>query len=84
MYPKGSIERAWAERKRRFISKDVVKEAKYIWDESAEEAEGPRNDILLHGLVPFRFITGARDLCSAVGTPWENRLIVESLYRMSK
>ena len=85
-YPEGMIERAWTERRSRVEANGESKgpEVLQVWDESIEEADGPRNDILLHGPIPYRFITGARQLSTAAGTPWENKLTVESLYHISK
>ncbi|KAI9708115.1 MAG: hypothetical protein M1820_004319 [Bogoriella megaspora] len=79
MYPEGAMKKAWDERRAR-----VEASGKKEGDESEEEASGPRNGTLLHGPFAYRFIVGARKLSDAAGTPWENKLTVESLYRVSK
>ena len=85
-FPKGALDRAWQERRERARkgAKGSSTELIQVWDESAEQAEGPRGDILLHGTVPYEFSTGAKKLSDAAGTPWDNRLKLESLYRITK
>ena len=92
-WPEGALERAWVERKERVgtsvagkLDADVKAARSYlqVWDESAEQAKGPRGEILLHGPTPYDFIAGAKELSEKAETPWANKLSVESLYRIAK
>ena len=80
-----SLEMAWEARKEKCLSTSK-QENEYIqpWDESEEEADGDRNSVLLHGPIPFEFRTGAKKLSDEAGTPWQNKLSLQSLYYISR
>ena len=83
-YSDGAIAKAWEERKAYVQSQGEPVRLLQVWDESEEQAEGPRGDILLHGPTPYSFIVGAREMSDTKGTPWENRISLESLYCIAK
>jgi predicted acyl esterase len=83
-WPAGMMDRVYAERKR--LTENPSRELEYIqaWDTSDAEAAGERGDILLHGDIPWKFAHGARELSDKAGTPWENRISLQSLYHIAK
>ncbi|KAG8533621.1 uncharacterized protein KY384_001361 [Bacidia gigantensis] len=85
LYPPGLIEKTWLERAAQSAG-TKTEETTYIqpWDRSSEECEGPRNEILIHGPQAFSFIKEAERRSRAEGTPWENKLTLESLYKISR
>jgi len=83
-WPVGIMERVYAERERLSKEPDTKPEYLQAWDSSDAEAEGERGDILIHGPIPWKFANGARQLSSKAGTPWENRLALQSLYHIAK
>jgi fermentation-respiration switch protein FrsA (DUF1100 family) len=84
-FPAELTEKLWEERKEASAAGRAWKPTYVkVWDESLEEAQGPRNDILLHSPAAFEFYAGAKQRSDAAGTPWENRLRLDSLYRIAK
>ncbi|KAH8649858.1 Alpha/Beta hydrolase protein [Xylariales sp. PMI_506] len=86
-WPAGIMERVHAERER--LTRDDLggAEPEYVqaWDASdAEAAAEERGDTIIHGQVPWSFARGARQLSDEAGTPWENRLALQSLYHIAK
>jgi predicted acyl esterase len=82
-WPAGIMERVYAEREQ--LTKKPGKEQEYVqaWDNSETESKGERGDIILHGSVPWSFSKEARQLSDRAGTPWENRITLQSLYQIS-
>jgi predicted acyl esterase len=83
-WPAGIMNRVYAERERLTKDPNGTREYVQVWNNSDTEAAGERGDILLHGEVPWHFASGARQLSDKAGTPWENRLALQSLYHIAK
>jgi uncharacterized protein len=83
-WPEGLLERAWEERRAVVTGKTSASDLEYIqvWDNTEQEAKGERNGILLHGDMPWTFISQARPRSEKAGTPWENRLSLRSLIKL--
>jgi hypothetical protein len=84
-YPPGLMDDIRAERKK--LCSDPSAQPSYvpIWDNSEEEAaKEERGKVVLHGLRPYKFISEAKELSDAAGTPWENRISLQSLYDIVK
>ncbi|KAF2098965.1 alpha/beta-hydrolase [Rhizodiscina lignyota] len=84
-FPDGMMDRVWAERARRDLDPSARPEYVTVWDNSEEEANAPeRGQTLLHAPAAFKFISGAKALSDAAGTPWENKLLLQSFYSIAK
>jgi uncharacterized protein len=83
-WPARTMDRVYAEREKLIEKPDAALEYVQVWDNSEEEAVGDRGNILIHGQVPWEFAHGARQLSDEAGTPWENRLSLQSLYHIAK
>lgn len=83
-WPVGIMDRVYSERERLIENPDSTREYVQVWNNSDKEAMGERGSILLHGEVPWNFASGARQLSDKAGTPWENRLALQSLYHIAK
>jgi uncharacterized protein len=84
-FPDGLLERAWEERRQRCKQHDLP--VRYIkpWDDTINEARASvRNDILLHGELPYEFNKGAVELSRAAGTPWTNEMTLQSLHFIAR
>ena len=81
----GSLRTAWEERKARCLESNASpKQYIQVWDQSQEQAGGNRNSTLIHGTVPYDLLMGAKKLSDAAGTPWQNKLSLQSLYSISR
>lgn len=83
-YPRRIIERVWAEREARLLGKQDGETYLSVWDGSKEDALGDRGQTLLHGEVAYDFISGAKAMSDAAGTPWENKKTLQSFYHIAK
>jgi hypothetical protein len=84
-FPPGALAKAWDYRKSKLMAPASAEKAYIqIWDNSEEEANGERGSILLHGPVPYKFISGARKLSDAAGTLWMNRMTAQSLHYIAR
>lgn len=73
------LERAWLSRERRTVGE--IEEPEYIrfWPDSLDEAKNPIADTVLHGEGVWNFLTEALAVSNAAGTPWVNKLSIQSL-----
>jgi hypothetical protein len=80
--PEGMLEAAKAEEEahKKAYDPDPEKMVKYtkIWDESFEEAQGPRGNIFAHGEGVFALLETARELSSNAGNSWMNKVTLRS------
>lgn len=78
-WPAGLLSKAYEER--RWLCKDATTPCKYVqvWDSTLEAANGERGETLIHGAGPFNFISRGVEASKAAETPWQNRLILQSL-----
>ena len=83
-YPSGMFQQVWKDRESRIAEKRAEETYIQVWDKSTDEADGQRNQILLHGGVAYQFISGAEKRSKAVNTPWENKITLQSLYHIGK
>lgn len=84
-YPHGIMEKVRKERE--MLCADLLAKPSYVqvWDNSEEEAtKNQRGDVLLHGPSAYKFISRAKDLSDAAGTPWQNQIALQSLYDIAK
>lgn len=85
-FPPKLLERAWDERRAIVNGERSPQDLEYVqpWDNSEQEAEGPRGNIILHGAAPYGFIRDAKASSDKAGTPHENRLTLQSIYDITK
>jgi uncharacterized protein len=83
-YPSGVMERVWAEREARLLERQDGETYVSVWDDSKEKALGDRGQTFLHGEVAYDFISGAKRRSDAAGTPWENKMSLQSFYHIAK
>lgn len=84
-YPPGAMDRVWDERRRLVLDPSATPGSVQVWDNSAEQAaSSERGEIILHAPGAFKFIDGAKALSDAAGTPWENKMTVQSMHFLSK
>jgi uncharacterized protein len=83
-YPPGVLRRVWEDRESRIAQRRTEDIYVQVWDNSAEEAKGDRNQVLLHGDVAYQFINGAEKRSTAAKTPWENKMTLQSFYHIAK
>lgn len=84
-YPEGMMERVWAERRQLTANLSAKPEYVQVWDNSESEAAlSDRGQILLLAPTAYKFIKDAKALSDAAGTPWENKMSLQSFYAISK
>lgn len=83
-YPPGILERFWSEREARLLGKQDEETCVPVWDGLKEDSLGERGQTLLHGEVAYDFISGAKARSDAAGTPWENKMTLDSFYHIAK
>lgn len=91
-FPPGGLEEAWKDRQEQALS--PARKPIYIpvWDDSLEQAQatieaGLSKDgrrVWLHGEEPYAFISGGIARSKKAGTSWENKITLQSLYKISK
>jgi uncharacterized protein len=85
-WPEGLLEKAWEERRAVVTGKKLASDLEYVkvWDDTEAEAKGERNGILLHGDLPWTFISQAIPRSKEAGTPWDNRMSLRSLINLRR
>lgn len=84
-FPGGMMDRVWTERRRLVTNTTTNREYVQVWDDSAEDAAlAERGQTLLHAPAAYEFISGAVELSNKAGTPWDNRILLQSLYSIAK
>lgn len=78
-WPEGLLQKALDERSA--IDADPKTERSFVkvWDDSPEDAAGPRHQTLIHGDQPYGFIRGAVERSNMAGRPWSNEMRLLSL-----
>jgi uncharacterized protein len=84
-FPTGLIHRAWGDREAQVHSGDPRPSYVKLWPDSLASARGEDGEpTFLTGEVVWNFISGAVKRSQAAGTPWENKLTLQSFYRLSR
>lgn len=84
-FPPGTLDRAWAERVAK--ARGEINEPLYeqVWPTDREHAISMAEPkVFLAGEVPYNFITGGVERSSAAGTPWENKMTLQSFYHIAR
>jgi pimeloyl-ACP methyl ester carboxylesterase len=84
-FPAGMMERVWKDRAAQTKSNDPKPAYVQLWPDSIENARGQSGErTFLTGEVPFKFISDAVKLSEAAGTPWENKITLQSFHHLAK
>lgn len=89
-FPTGLLEEAWMDREQHTTTANSRRTYIPVWDDTLEQARSPAGisaqgrPAWLHGEGLYEFITGGITRSRAAGTPWENRLTLQSLYHISR
>jgi uncharacterized protein len=83
-FPEGILDRAW--RAREAVARSEVAGPSYVevWPTSSENARGAGPQPFLAGEVPYNFIMGGLERSNAAGTPWENKMTLQSFYHLAR
>lgn len=91
-FPAGGLEEAWKAREEQ--ARNPKKQQTYIpvWDDSLDQAKSTGEaasskdgrTVWLHGEEPYSFISGGIARSNKAGTSWENKITLQSLYKISK
>ena len=88
--PQGYLEEARREREEHVTVAHHKSTHIPVWDDSMEQAcsgdseDGAGRRPWLHGEGLYGFISGGIDRSRAAGTPWENKITLQSLYQISR
>jgi uncharacterized protein len=84
-FPPGLLHKVWADREKQTSSGDPEPTYVMLWPESLANARGEEGEpTFLTGEVVWNFISGAIKRSQAAGTPWENKLTLQSFYHLSR
>jgi hypothetical protein len=84
-FPGGMLTRTWEARAKATASGRPEPEYVRLWPHSAENAAGRADErTFLTGEAAWEFISGALERSNAAGTPWENKLTLQSFYYLSR
>lgn len=84
-FPNGLLQRALDERATLARDPDARPEYLRVWDDSAgKSAQSESGNLFFHGQQVTRFIDGAKALSEKAGTPWQNRLSLQSFYYLAR
>lgn len=83
-FPPGTLDRAWRDREAKTAAKDMSPTYVQVWPDSIENARGAGKQPFLAGEVPYNFIMGGLERSKAAGTPWENRMTLQSFYHIAR
>lgn len=84
-FPPGILDRAW--RDREAAAADPRRETAYVklWPDSLANARGEEGErTFLAGEDPWNFISGGLERSGAAGTPWENKITLQSFYHIAR
>src|ERR1700743_1126994 len=80
-FPAGRLDGVWKDRAAQTRSNDPKPVYVQLWPHSLENARGQSGErTFLTGEVPFKFISDAVKLSEAAGTPWENKITLQSFH----
>lgn len=91
-FPVGGLKEAWKDREAQCRNPKPSQTYIPVWDDSLEQANSAGEAALskdgrivwLHGEEPYKFISGGIKRSNNAGTPWENKITLQSLYKISK
>jgi fermentation-respiration switch protein FrsA (DUF1100 family) len=83
-YPPGRLDWVRADREANHAERGTQTTFVPVWNDSVEQASGDRDQTVLHGSSTFEFISGAKDRPDTVGTPWENKMSLQSFHHIAK
>lgn len=84
-FPAGLLDKAWDERHVAASEENHKPEYIKLWPHSLDNAlgqDGPQT--FLTGKEAWEFISGGLERSGAAGTPWENKMTLQSFYHISK
>jgi uncharacterized protein len=84
-FPSGLLNKVWGDREAQVRSGDPRSSYVKLWPDSLANARGEEGErTFLTGEVAWKFISGAIKRSQAAGTPWENKLTLQSFYHLSR
>ncbi len=83
-YPAGFLEKVWADREMQTRSGNPQPTYMPMWPTSLEHAKGAGEWVFLGGEIPYNFITRGMELSTRAGTPWENKVTLQTFYHLAK
>jgi uncharacterized protein len=84
-FPKGILEKAWRDREATVASSHPEITYVKLWPDSLANALGQDGEqTFLTGEDAWKFISGGLERSQAAGTPWENKITLQSFYYISK
>lgn len=83
-FPPGALDEAWKERADRLANPNLEPKYVPIFAESMEDAKKSPQASIIGSPQGFSLWSAFKAVSDAAGTPWENKLTLESLYWQSK
>jgi hypothetical protein len=84
-FPPGILEKAWRDREETVASADHKTAYVTLWPHSLANALGQDGErTFLTGEDPWKFISGGLERSGAAGTPWENKITLQSFYHIGR
>ena len=83
-FPDGLLAAAWREREAATRAGSWQPSYVRVWPDSPENARGTGEQPLLRGEQPYAFITGGLARSEAAGTPWQNKITLQSFYHLAR
>ncbi len=84
-FPRGILEKAWRDREATVASSNPTTTYVKIWPHSLANALGQDGEqTFLTGEDAWNFISGGLERSAAAGTPWENKMSLQSFYHIAK
>jgi predicted acyl esterase len=91
-FPPGGLEEALQEREEKAANPGNPQSYIPVWDDSLEQAKASGKRALskcgrivwMHGEAPYKFISDGMKRSKDAGTPWENKITLQSLYYISR
>lgn len=83
-FPAGLLDAAWREREAAARAGSWSPAYVRVWPDSPENARGSGEQPLLAGEQPYGFVSGGLERSEAAGTPWQNKITLQSLARLAR
>jgi uncharacterized protein len=84
-FPAGTLARAWRDREETAASPGRATTYVTLWPDSLENARGEAGErTFLTGEDAWNFISGGLKRSEPAGTPWENKITLQSFYHLAR
>jgi uncharacterized protein len=82
-FPDDVLERAWRERETQAANGDRMPTYVKLFRDWENDEDGDDQNVMIRGKAAYDLVTAAKALSDAAGTPWENRISLQSFLNLA-